>query len=99
MLDDPYAYTPLPPLTPSANACSTPLSTPADNPPLSAAYPPAGAKYDATYTVPAVTATGDANVTVCHPVALSPLNVADASFVPEDVHNDPTCVPVFPDPL
>ena len=99
MLDAEYANTPLPPLTPSANACSNPLSTPVDKPPPSAAYPPAGAKYDATYTVPAVTATGVVKFTCCQPEPDSLANVADANFVPDADHKVPTWVPVLFAPL
>ena len=60
---------------------------------------PAGAKYEATYTVPAVIATGLAKLTCCQPEAVSLLNVADASFVPEEVHRFPTWVPVLALPL
>jgi hypothetical protein len=42
-----------------------------------------------------VIATGLENNTDCHPDADSPLNVADASNVPDADHNDPTCVPAF----
>ncbi len=58
-----------------------------------------GAKYEATYVVFAVTATGDENVTCCHPDADSPENVAVANNVPVDDHKFPTCVPVFVEPL
>ena len=44
-------------------------------------------------------ATGDANDTCCQPVADSPVNVADASNVPDVLHRWPVCVPVFPAPL
>ncbi len=47
----------------------------------------------------AVTATGDENVTCCHPDADSPENVAVANNVPADDHKEPTCVPVFVEPL
>ena len=43
--------------------------------------------------------TGLAKVTCCHPDAVSFVNVADASFVPVEVHNVPMWVPVFPEPL
>ena len=44
-------------------------------------------KYDATYVVPAVTATGEEKSSSCHPNAVSPLNVPDASSVPVELHN------------
>jgi hypothetical protein len=52
--------------------------------------------YDATYVVAAVTATGEANVNVCHPVADSPLNVPVANNVPDALHKLPACEPVLP---
>jgi hypothetical protein len=43
-----------------------------------------------------VTATGLANVSVCHPLAVSFVNVPVANGGPPDAdHNDPVCVPVF----
>ena len=56
---------------------------------------PRGAKYDATYVTFALMATGLVKVTCCQPEAVSLLNVAVASLVPEAVHRFPTCVPVF----
>ena len=47
----------------------------------------------------AVTATGVARSTCCHPVADSPVKVAEASLVPVEDHSVPTCVPVFVLPL
>jgi hypothetical protein len=47
----------------------------------------------------AVIATGEAKVTCCQPVAVSPVNVALASSVPVLVQRWPTCVPVFAAPL
>ena len=44
-------------------------------------------------------ATGDENVTCCHPDADSAENVAVASNVPDADHRFPTWVPVFPAPL
>jgi hypothetical protein len=44
--------------------------------------------------VPAVTGTGDAKVTCCHPLADS-LKVADASLVPAADQSVPVWVPVF----
>ena len=44
-------------------------------------------------------ATGLEKVTCCQPVAVSLVNVAVASRVPEPLHRLPTCVPVFPAPL
>ena len=38
-------------------------------------------------------------MTCCQPDAVSPVNVADASFVPDADHRFPTCVPVLPLPL
>lgn len=58
-----------------------------------------GAKYDATYVVPAPTATGAAKSTCCHPVAVSSANVAVANRVPAAVHSEPVWLPVFPLPL
>ena len=49
--------------------------------------------------MPAVTATGLANVTVCHPEALSLAKVAWARRVPVEVHRLPMCVPMFVDAL
>jgi hypothetical protein len=46
-----------------------------------------------------VTDTGLPKLTCCQPEAVSPLNVADASFVPDAVHRFPTWVPVLPVPL
>ncbi len=46
--------------------------------------------------VPAVTFTGEANVAVCHPDAVSFVNVAVASGVPPVTgHRLPVCVPRF----
>ena len=44
-------------------------------------------------------ATGLDSVTVCHPVEVSLVKVADANNWPLAVHTCPTWVPVFPDPL
>ena len=56
-----------------------------------------GAKYDATYVVPAVTFTGEENVAVCHPEAVSFVNVASrAREPPVAVHRLPVWVPRFP---
>ena len=88
---DPYRYT----LPAAVNGEFT--NGEEKNPP-SPAYRPCGARYDATYVVPAVTATGDANVTVCHPDDVSPLNVAVASNEPADDHKLPVCVPPFDAP-
>ena len=44
-------------------------------------------------------ATGVENDTCCQPVAVSFVNVAEASSVPVLVHRWPTCVPVLPLPL
>ncbi len=51
--------------------------------------------YDATYVVPAVTATGDEKVTCCQPEADSPENDADANNAPVEDHSDPMWTPVF----
>ena len=45
-----------------------------------------GAKYDATYVVLAVTATGVAKVACCQPLAVSPVKVTVPSLVPVPVH-------------
>ena len=47
----------------------------------------------------AVIATGTLNLTSCHPVGVSFVNVAVVSNVPLSVHNEPVCVPTFPEPL
>ena len=47
------------------------------------------------YVVPAVTETGLANLTVCHPDAVSLVNVAVARRVPSVVHRLPMWVPVL----
>jgi hypothetical protein len=59
-------------------------------------YTPAGAKYEATYVVFAAIVTGDEKLTCCQPEADSPVNVADASNVPVELHRLPRCVPVLP---
>ena len=51
-------------------------------------------KYDATYVVPAVIATGEEKSSSCHPDAVSLLNVPDASSVPVELHKLPICAPV-----
>ena len=51
-------------------------------------------KYDATYVVPAVIATGEEKSSSCQPLAVSPLNVPDASSVPVELHKLPICAPV-----
>ena len=56
---------------------------------------PALVKYDATYVVPPVIATGLEKSSSCHPDAVSLLNVPLASSVPEAVHKAPTWVPVL----
>ena len=56
-------------------------------------------KYDATYVVPAVIATGEEKSSSCHPHAVSPLNVPDASSVPVELHKLPICAPVLSDSL
>jgi hypothetical protein len=49
--------------------------------------------------VPAVTWTGLAKVSVCHPVGDSPLKVPVASWVPVAVQSDPVWGPMLPLPL
>jgi hypothetical protein len=51
-------------------------------------------KYDATYVVPAVTGTGAEKSSSCQPLAVSLLNVPDASRVPVEDHKLPMCAPV-----
>ena len=43
----------------------------------------------------ALIATGFEKLTCCHPEALSPVKLADASSVPPVLHRLPMCVPVF----
>jgi hypothetical protein len=45
--------------------------------------------------VPALIATGELNVTYCHPEAVSFVKVAVASSVPVEVHRLPVWVPVL----
>ena len=52
-------------------------------------------KYDATYVVPAVIATGGEKSSSCHPLAVSLLNVPLASSVPVEDHKLPVCAPVL----
>jgi hypothetical protein len=89
VFDEPYAYTP-----PLASAVSGPFTT-ADARPCGvyAGYPVL-VKNDATYVVPAVTATGEEKFSSCHPDAVSLENVPLASTVPEELHKVPVCVPV-----
>ena len=47
----------------------------------------------------AVMSTGVAKRTSCHPLTVSAVKVADASWVPASVHSLPTCVPVLLVPL
>jgi hypothetical protein len=47
----------------------------------------------------AVTATGEAKLTCCQPLAVSPVKVAAASWVPVLVQRWPTWVPLLPAPL
>ena len=63
------------------------------------AYWPTLVWYEATYVCPAVIATGDGNVTVCQPVAVSFVKVAVARGVPVLVHRLPMWVPVLVAPL
>src|SRR6478609_2133868 len=51
------------------------------------------------YCVLAVTATGDENTSVCHPLAVSFVNVPVASSWPAVDQSDPTCVPVLVEAL
>jgi hypothetical protein len=44
-------------------------------------------------------ATGVANLTLCQPEAVSPVNVAFASLRPLELHSVPECLPWFPGPL
>jgi hypothetical protein len=89
VFDDPYAYTP-----PPASAVSGPLVTAEASPAEVEAGYPVPEKYDATYVVPAVTATGEEKSSSCHPDAVSLLNVPDASSVPVEDHKLPICAPV-----
>jgi hypothetical protein len=76
----PPRYTPLTPSTPVCRARNGAFVTPeAVKKSELAAYPPAGAWYDATYVVFAVTSIGVANDTVCQPVGVSFMNVAVAN--------------------
>jgi hypothetical protein len=86
---EPYVYTP-----PPAGTVSGPLIT-ADGSPsgVDAGYPVL-VKNEATYVVPAVTATGDEKSSSCHPDAVSLANVPVASSVPVEVHRLPICEPV-----
>ena len=43
-------------------------------------------KYETTYVVPAVIATGDESVACCQPEAVSPVKFTVASSVPVAVH-------------
>ena len=70
VFDEPYAYTP-----PPASAVSGPFVTADASPALVYAGCPVLEKYDATYVVPAVTATGEEKSSSCHPDAVSSLNV------------------------
>jgi hypothetical protein len=89
VFDEPYAYTP-----PPASAVSGPFVTADASPCAVYAGYPVEEKYDATYVVPAVTATGEEKSSSCHPLAVSPLNVPDASSVPPDDHKLPVWAPV-----
>ena len=55
--------------------------------------------YETTYVVLAATVTGDVNVIVCQPLAVSPVNVPVASRWPVLVHRLPVWVPVLLVPL
>ena len=89
VFDKPYAYTP-----PPASAVSGPFVTADTSPWLVAAGYPVLVKYDATYVVPAVTATGAEKSSSCHPLPVSLLNVPLASSVPVELHKLPVCAPV-----
>ncbi len=52
-------------------------------------YPPFGAKYDATYVVPAVTGIGDEKSASCQPDAGSLVKVTWPSGVPLEVQRSP----------
>jgi len=58
-------------------------------------YRPRGARYDATYFLPAEMEAGLENITVCHPPEVSEANVAVASRLPLLSHRLPTWVPRF----
>ena len=90
VFDEPYAYTP-----PPASAVSGPFVTADASPAGVDVGNPVLVKYDATYVVPAVTATGEEKSSSCHPDAVSSLNVPDASSVPEELHKLPICAPVL----
>ena len=60
---------------------------------------PTDVRYDTTYWVFLVMATGWAKVRVCQPVVDSLLKVPSASRVPVEVHSDPVCDPVLPGAL
>jgi hypothetical protein len=64
------------------------------SPPLVDAGYPVLEKYDATYVVPAVIATGLEKSSSCHPDAVSFENVPLASSWPVELHKLPICVPV-----
>ena len=89
VFDEPYAYTP-----PPASAVSGPFVTADASPCAVYAGYPVLEKYDATYVVPAVTATGEEKSSSCHPLAVSLLNVPLASSVPVELHRLPVCAPV-----
>jgi hypothetical protein len=54
-------------------------------------YPPFGAWYEATYEVPATTATGVASWRVCHPDTVAPGKVPVATWVPAALQIEPVC--------
>jgi hypothetical protein len=89
VFDDPYAYTP-----PPASAVSGPFVTADASPAGVEAGCPVLVKYDATYVVPAMTATGAEKSSSCHPDAVSLVNVPLASNCPDELHKLPTCAPV-----
>jgi hypothetical protein len=90
VFDPPRAYTP-----PPASAVSGPFVTADASPAGVAAGCPVPEKYDATYVVPAVIATGAEKSSSCHPLADSPVNVPLASNWPVDDHRLPICAPVL----
>jgi hypothetical protein len=89
VFDEPYTYTP-----PPASAVSGPLVTADASPALVTAGYPVLEKYDATYVVPPVIATGLEKSSSSQPDAVSLLNVPDASSVPVELHKLPICAPV-----
>lgn len=58
-----------------------------------------GASYEITYVLLAAMATGEAKFACCHPEAVSPLNVTEASKEPFFDQSLPVWVPVLLAPL